>query len=94
MPKKYPLLEYDEVVSILKTRGFTLKDQQGSHEQYEGIVNDRKKKVTVDKNDAPYNDFIIKSMISQSGLTRVEFYTATKITAKKINLKKIKSITE
>lgn len=90
MPKKYPPLTYQEVVAILKSRGFKLEDQEGSHEQYEGVVNGQKRKVTVDKNDSPYNDFILKSMISQSGLSREEFYTATKATAKKINMKKVK----
>ncbi|MHB1686960.1 MAG: type II toxin-antitoxin system HicA family toxin [Ignavibacteriaceae bacterium] len=86
MPKKYPPLTYQEVISILKARGFTFGDQKGSHEQYEGIINGQKRKVTVDKNDSPYDDFILKSIINQSGLSREEFYTATKTTAKKINM--------
>lgn len=92
MPKKYPPLTYQEVIAILKVRGFFLKDQEGSHEQYDNIVKSKKRKVTVDKNDSPYNDFIIKSMIQQSGLSREEFYTAIKSTAKKINLKKTEII--
>lgn len=89
MPKKYPNLTYQEVLAILKVRGFEFKDQQGSHEQYEAVINNKKRKVTVDKNDSPYDDFILRSMVEQSGLTRVEFYTATKTTAKKLNLKKV-----
>ena len=89
MPKKFPSLTYQEVITILKVRGFEFKDQQGSHEQYEAIIKNKKRKVTVDKNDSPYDDFILRSMVEQSGLSREEFYTATKSTAKKINLRKI-----
>lgn len=92
MPKKYPPLSYQEVLAILKIRGFTFKDQEGSHEQYEGVIKGKTRKVTVDRNDSPYDDFIIKSMLQQSGLTRDEFYTATKTTAKKINMKKLDSL--
>ncbi|MFA5805492.1 MAG: type II toxin-antitoxin system HicA family toxin [Melioribacteraceae bacterium] len=90
MPKKYPPLTYQEVVAILKAWGFKFKDQEGSHEQYEGVIKGKKRKVTVDSNDSPYDGFILKSMISQSGLSREEFYTTTKTTAKKINMKKVK----
>ena len=88
MPKKYPQLTYEEVVAILKARGFIFKDQRGSHEQYEGTYNNIVRKVTVDVHDSPYDDFLIKSMISQSGMSREYFYSATKTTAKKLNLKK------
>lgn len=69
-------------------RGFEKKAQRGSHEQYEGQINGTLHKVTVDIHSSPYDYFLIKSMIEQSGMSREEFYGATKTTAKKINLKK------
>ncbi len=84
MPKKYPPLTYNEVLKIIKVLGFKFKDQKGSHEHYEADINGVRRKITLDKNDSPYNDFIIKSMIRQSGFSRKEFYGATKNTFKKI----------
>jgi predicted RNA binding protein YcfA (HicA-like mRNA interferase family) len=64
--------------------GFERKATRGSHAQYE---NEKRCKVTVDLAVSEFTDFLLKSMISQSGLTREEFYGATRSTAKKINLR-------
>lgn len=87
MPKKYPPLTPDEVIKILKKRGFILKATEGSHAQYEGEVKGLTKKVTVDEAEKEFGNFLIKSMIRQSGLSREEFYCSTKATALKVNLK-------
>ena len=34
MPKKYPLLKPEEVISALSKRGFVYKSQKGSHAKY------------------------------------------------------------
>lgn len=85
MPKKYPPLTPSEVIDILKVWNFVLKIQVGSHAQYEGIIREIKRKVTVDMGEKDFDKDLIKSMIRQSGLSRDEFYCSTKSTAKKIN---------
>lgn len=87
MPKKYPTLTPRDVKDILKANGFVLKDTEGSHEQYEGVIKGIKRKVTVDITEKDFGDELISSMIRQSGLSRNEFYCSTKHTAKKINKK-------
>lgn len=87
MPKRYPPLTPKEVISILTARNFSLKTQEGSHAQFEGIVNETAKKVTVDMAEKDFGIDLIKSMIRQSGLTREEFYCSTKKTTQKINMK-------
>ncbi|MBI5464367.1 MAG: type II toxin-antitoxin system HicA family toxin [Ignavibacteriales bacterium] len=89
MPEKFPPLTPQEVVAILKARGFSLNNQEGSHAQYVGFFGGVKRRVTVDMAKVDYNDFLIKSMIRQSGMTREEFYCSTKSTARKINKKKL-----
>lgn len=91
MPKKYPPLTPDEVIRILKKRGFLLKSTEGSHSQYEGTVKKEIKKVTVDTAEKEFNIFLMQSMIRQSGLSREEFYCTTKATAQKINKKPLKN---
>ena len=85
----YPAITCKEVKSILKAYGFTQKSSNnGSHESWvrtdkNGVLH----KVTVDCPKAPFSVDLIKSMIKQSGLSRVEFYRGAKTTAKKINKK-------
>jgi predicted RNA binding protein YcfA (HicA-like mRNA interferase family) len=62
--------------------GFTRTGTRGSHAQFEDA---QSHKVTVDMHLPEFSPFLIKSMISQAGLTRPQFYGATKSTAKKIN---------
>ncbi len=87
MPKKYPPLTPGEVIAILKAWGFRFDRNKGSHEQYEGFIGGERKLVTVDTAISAFSDFLMGSMISQSGLSRDNFYCATKGTAKKINKK-------
>ena len=47
LPKSYPPLTPQEVIDILKARGFEFKTQKGSHAQYEGEINRTKRKVTI-----------------------------------------------
>lgn len=64
----------------MTSNGFVRTAFRGSHAQYEMGSH----KVTVDMAVKDFNTYLIKSMIAQSGLTREDFYGATKSTAKKI----------
>jgi predicted RNA binding protein YcfA (HicA-like mRNA interferase family) len=85
VPQKYPPLTPAEVIEILTAYDFRFKHQVGSHAQYEAVRGGKSYKVTVKTNAAEFNDFLMKSMIRQSGLTREDFYSATKSSARKIN---------
>lgn len=60
---------------------------EGSHAHYEGVIKGKRKLVTVDNSIDVYHRERLKTVISQSGLTREDFYCSTKGTAKKINKK-------
>jgi len=92
LPKKYPPLTPAEVIKILSKRGFILKATEGSHAQYEGKIKGEIRKVTVDKAEKEFDDFLIKSMIRQSGLNREEFYCTIRNTALKINLRPLENL--
>jgi len=84
-----PPLTPSEVVAIVKTLGFSLKGQEGSHAQYEkGAEGGRPRSVvTVDLGKREFDDFLMKSMIRQSNHSVAEFYGATKRSAKKASVK-------
>jgi predicted RNA binding protein YcfA (HicA-like mRNA interferase family) len=83
--RKYPPLKHREVCAILKALGFAPIRQVGSHCQWERPADATKGRKLVPIDD--YEEFeqrLLKIMIEQSGFTRVEFYGATRETAKKI----------
>jgi predicted RNA binding protein YcfA (HicA-like mRNA interferase family) len=90
MPKKYPPLSASEVVSILKRLGFTYHHSAGGHDFYKATHSGKPWVVTVDEKDSPFDDFLLKSMIHQSGYDRATFYAATKRTARKIGVEPAK----
>lgn len=95
--KKYPPLGVHEVEAILGRRGFLFKRQTGDHAQFERgpIPSDPQRRVvTVDRGAGDFGDKLIKSMIAQSGMTREQFYGATKRTAQKAGVQAIKMITQ
>ena len=78
MSGHYPLLDYDQVISILKSLEFSIKRQVGSHEQWEGYTKKQRRIVTVDylkSKKEKYSHALTKKMIEQSGLTKKEFYS-------------------
>ena len=82
--RKYPPLKQSEMVAIFVALGFT-PTRHNKHPCYERDADEKRKRAVVPIDD--YDEFdetLIKSMISQSGFTREEFYGATKSTAKKI----------
>ena len=87
MPRKYPPLSYREILEILKARVFELIRTESTHEQYEGIVKNKRRLVTVDNKIDTFSGGLFKTIIHQSGLNQDEFYRSTKLAAKKINKK-------
>jgi predicted RNA binding protein YcfA (HicA-like mRNA interferase family) len=78
MSRYYPLT-CKEVKKILKNLGFTKRKPKGtSHEQWVKTVRKNKKdhlyKVTVDCPKAPFSQDLIKSMASQAGVSKKDFY--------------------
>ncbi|EOX9028463.1 type II toxin-antitoxin system HicA family toxin [Pseudomonas aeruginosa] len=72
--RRYRPLTYREVTGVLKKLGFTLRNQEGSHEQWvrEGSPF---RKVTVDKPKSPFHGDLIRYMALQAGVTKKEFYS-------------------
>lgn len=89
MPSKYPPLTPAEVRAILSRKGFQQVRGGGSHEQWEHAnVGGQRRLVTVDAAERDFGVKLMKTMISQSGLTREEFYGATPGTGRKIGTKR------
>jgi predicted RNA binding protein YcfA (HicA-like mRNA interferase family) len=74
--KRYPPLTPSETRSILSTLGFKEKNKEGSHSQWEHPADETHVRavVTVDEAEREFSEFLIKSVIRQSGRTREEFY--------------------
>ncbi|MGO9138355.1 MAG: hypothetical protein ACLP9S_18575 [Syntrophales bacterium] len=76
--KKHPLLDREEVESILKSLTFTVKNTEGSHSQWEGYTKGKRRIVTVDhlkSKKEKYGHRLLGKMINQSGLSKEEFYS-------------------
>jgi predicted RNA binding protein YcfA (HicA-like mRNA interferase family) len=87
--RKYPPLKQSEMVAIFLGLGFRFV-RVGKHPCYERDADAVRKRKIVPVDD--YDEFeenLIKSLISQSGFTREEFYGATKASAKKINIQEL-----
>jgi predicted RNA binding protein YcfA (HicA-like mRNA interferase family) len=77
MSSKHPPLTYREVTRGLKNLGFTPRKKTGtSHEQWVKIVAGRIYKVTVDAPKQPFTHDLVKSMASQAGVSKDQFYDA------------------
>ena len=87
MPRQYPPLTPEEVIRILRARGFVWQRIRSSHEFYRGVVRERVRNVTVDRHYPEFDPKRIRDMLDQSGLTREEFYGSTKESAHKIGLR-------
>jgi len=62
------------VERILWKNGFKLVSQKGSHKQFKGVVDGRKRRVTVLADRKNFHPKTLKSMIRQSGLSEGEFF--------------------
>lgn len=86
--RKYLPLTLAEVREILVALQFSKKRKIGSHEQWERVARGGRARsvVTVDEGKSEFDDYLVKSMISQSNFSRDEFYGATKRTARRAGL--------
>lgn len=77
MGKKLPKLKLREVKANLTALGFRWKRTDGSHETWERLADGSRKRaiVTVDNGKSQFDDFLMKSMIRQSGFSKDEFCT-------------------
>ena len=66
-------LSSKDVEKILKRHGFVLSRQKGSHQQFVGFVDGKKRRVTVIANQKSFAPGTLKSMIRQSGLSEEGF---------------------
>lgn len=72
---RYHPLTCKEVKAILKKLGFEPRPQKGtSHEQWVKKTEHDFWKVTVDCPKEPFSQELIKSIASQAGLSKKEFY--------------------
>lgn len=85
--RRYPPLTPSEIIQILEIRGFVLDSKRGDHRYYIKVVDEKKFRPQVDMGCPSYNSELIKLLLSETGLSREEFYGSTKSTAKKINIK-------
>lgn len=84
--KKYPPLRPRDIIRIVEARGFVLDHTKGDHRYFSCIVNGRKRMTQVDWGIDMYGERLIKKVIQQTGMTRIQFYASIKGTAKKINV--------
>ena len=77
MSSRYPPLTCKKVKRGLKRLGFMPTPIKGtSHEHWKKIKNGILYKVTVDCSKSPFSQDLIKSMSSQAGVSKKEFYKA------------------
>ena len=90
MPKKYPTIPSRDVIAILMVLGFSYSHSAGGHDFYKANHSGKNWTVNVDEKCSPFDDFLLKSMIAQSGYSRDVFYGSTKKTAKMAGVKFLK----
>lgn len=78
MSGEYPPITCKELKAILAYLGFVFDTQKGSHEQWIMVKNKIKYKVTVDCPKSPFHHDLIKSMATQAGCTKKDFYRILK----------------
>jgi predicted RNA binding protein YcfA (HicA-like mRNA interferase family) len=65
-----------KVRKAVERLGFVKTSQTGSHEQYEKVENGIKRKVTVDCHNGEVGAKVIKSIVSQCGVSKLQFLQA------------------
>jgi predicted RNA binding protein YcfA (HicA-like mRNA interferase family) len=78
MSGKYPPLTPIEVEDILRKAGFSLKRTAGSHNQWEGYINGKRRLVSVDqlsRRSETFGKRLLRDMIWQSGMKKDKFYS-------------------
>lgn len=59
---------------ILTHLGFSRRSQTGSHEQWDGFYEGRRRLVTVDCPNAPFCEPLLGYMLKQLGIKKKKFY--------------------
>lgn len=67
-------LSSKDVERVLRRNGFQLVSQKGSHQQFKGIAEGKKRRVTVLANKKDFDIKTFRSMVRQSGLREEEFF--------------------
>jgi predicted RNA binding protein YcfA (HicA-like mRNA interferase family) len=67
-------LSSKDVERVLRRNGFQLASQKGSHQQFRGILEGKKRRVTVLANKKDFDIKTFKSMVRQSGLGEEKFF--------------------
>jgi predicted RNA binding protein YcfA (HicA-like mRNA interferase family) len=62
-----------DIERILKKYGFKIVGKKGSHQQFKGIINGKKRRVTVLANKKDFDIKTFESMVRQSGLNKNDF---------------------
>jgi predicted RNA binding protein YcfA (HicA-like mRNA interferase family) len=78
MGGQYPPLDRMQFESVLKALKFAVKNQEGSHAQWEGYTKEQRRIVTVDNlksKKEKYGAKLLGNMIEQTGLSKKEFYS-------------------
>lgn len=73
MHRRLLALNSKEVEKILLRNGFKLTRTKGSHQQFQGVVKDQKRRVTVIAKQKRFTPKTTASMIRQSGLSEDEW---------------------
>ena len=63
-----------DIERVLKKHGFKIIGQKGSHQQFKGIINGKKRRVTVLANKHNFDIKTFQSMVRQSGLKESDFF--------------------
>ena len=71
-------LKCRDVQRALETLNFKPTHQTGSHSRWEAIVDGVKRKVTLDCHRGEVRALDVKSIISQAGVTKAQFFNAMK----------------
>lgn len=67
------VISRDKFIKILKAHNFYFKRQVASHQSWEGMVDGKRRLVSVDMNYKTYSGWLLNSMIRQSGLPKTLF---------------------
>lgn len=83
MPRRYPPLTPKQVCKNLKSLGFEHTGNYGDHRIYEDEAGHH---VQVDMGEKDFGPRGMKIIIGNSGFSREQFYGATKMTARKLEV--------
>ena len=84
MARGWPPLKSREVEGILHALGLRYSHSEGGHDFWKGMVGGRPRKVTVASHLREFGPDLLQFMANQAGVSRKDFYRATKATAQKV----------